>query len=166
MTERTDEIVSRLAEAAVETVVLFRSLTPAQQERVVHGESETPWRARDLLAHFVTIERSMHQLFADMLAGGPGTGEDFDLERFNRSQVAKLADASLESLIAQFEEVRAETIRMVGSMQDRDLERVGRHPFHGQGRLERFVRWANEHTALHEAELRDTLESQSHEGAT
>jgi len=45
---------------------------------------------QEILAHFITIERSMHRLFKDILSGGRGSRPDFDVERFNRTQPRKL----------------------------------------------------------------------------
>jgi hypothetical protein len=157
MSSRIEEIAVKLAESGQETAALFRSLDADALNTPVHSEGDSPWRARDLLAHFVSIERSMHALFNNMLAGGSGDDGSFDVDRFNRGQVAKLAETGVEDLIAQFESVRGETVRLVRSMQESDLDREGRHPWHGAGRLERFIRWAYEHAALHQAELQATL---------
>ncbi len=54
--------------------------------------------------------------------------------------------------------MRAETIAIVEGMSEADLDRVGHHPFHGHGRLERFVRWAYEHQRLHLEDVRRALE--------
>lgn len=155
--DRIADIAARLDEAGQHTAALFRSLDAKALNVPLYGEGDSPWRARDLLAHFVTIERSMHVLFQNMLAGGSGDDGAFDIDRFNRGQVAKLAGTDVATLIAQFEAVRAETIRLVRSMHDSDLDRQGRHPFHGAGTLGRFVRWPYEHAALHEAELQAAL---------
>lgn len=98
--DRIADIAARLDEAGQHTAALFRSLDAEALNVPLYGEGDSPWRARDLLAHFVTIERSMH---------------------------------------------------------DSDLDRQGRHPFHGAGTLGRFVRWPYEHAALHEAELQAAL---------
>ena len=56
--------------------------------------------------------------------------------------------------------VRQQTITMVRTMEDDDLDRTGRHPFHGQGTLERFIVWAYEHARLHMADLQTVIASQ------
>lgn len=99
----------------------------------------------------------MHNLFRNILADGPGDSGQFDIERFNRSQPAKLDGLPIAQVIARFRDVRAETVAIVAGMSEQDLERTGSHPFHGHGRLERFVRWAYEHAELHEADVRRVL---------
>ncbi len=60
-------------------------------------------------------------------------------------------------MIDQFRGVRTETIAIVAGMTDADLNREGRHPFHGHGRLERFIRWAYEHQRFHINDVRQVL---------
>src|SRR5688500_731232 len=118
MDRRRQQINAQLRQAELDTLMLFGSLSSVDQQAHVHGEGDAAWRARDLLAHFVTIERSMHALFRNLIEGGAGAPDDFDLDRFNRSQVAKLADTELNTLLRDFSMVRAETIRIVEAMAD------------------------------------------------
>lgn len=156
MVDRRTEIVTALGAAAEETVPLFSDMTPQELETVVYSE-EVRWTVRQVLAHLVTIEKSMHALFRDMLAGGSGSPEDFDVMRFNRSQPQKLDHLSMPELIALFRGVREETIAIVAGMAEIDLDREGRHVFLGPGRLEQFIRWAYEHARLHEDDVRRAL---------
>ena len=156
MSDRKQAIIAELEKAAKETVDFFNALSPAQLARPVYTEA-IQWNARQVLAHLVTIEESMHWLFRNLLDGGPGAPEDFDIDRFNRSQPAKLDHLTLSELIDQFRGVRRETVSIAASMQDADFDREGRHPFHGHGRLERFIRWAYEHERLHEDDVRRAI---------
>ena len=156
MTDRKQAIIEELEKAAQETAALYTTLRPEQLERPVYTES-IKWNVLQILAHLVTIEKSMQWLFRNMLDGGPGAPEDFDIDRFNRSQPGKLDHLSLNELIDRFMDVRAATVAIVAAMTDADFDREGRHPFHGQGRLERFVRWAFEHQRLHEDDVRRAL---------
>jgi hypothetical protein len=100
----------------------------------------------------------MQWLFKDILAGGPGSPEGFDVERFNRTQPKKLDGKTVDELIAQFKSVRNDTISIVRSMSDTDFDREGRHAFHGHGKLERFIKWAYEHVGLHLEDLGKRLQ--------
>jgi ubiquinone/menaquinone biosynthesis C-methylase UbiE len=149
---RAADIVSRLVDNAGRVVRVFEALEPDQLEAVVHAD-ESGWRAIDLLAHLVTIEQSMHWLFNTIVAGGEGSPRDFDVDRFNRSQVAKLHGVSRDDLLARFRAVRAGTIWIIEPLTDADLDRVGWHPVHGSDRLEVFLRWAYLHADRHVADL-------------
>ena len=124
-------------------------------------EGDDSWTMQLVLAHFITIEQSMQWLFKNILAGGPGSPEDFDFERFNRTQPRKLDGQSLDELFEKFRTVRRDTIAIVEEMEDKDLEREGRHAFHGHGKLERFIVWAYEHARLHLDEMREKLPESS-----
>jgi uncharacterized protein (TIGR03083 family) len=158
MTDRKKDIIEKLRKNEDEIVAFYRALTSDALNVRVYSDGAR-WTVKQVLAHFITIERSMQRLFRNILEGGPGASEDFDIERFNRSQPAKLDAQSLEDLIRSFRAVRKETAAMVADMAADDLDRTGRHPFHGQGQLERFIRWAYEHTQLHEADIRRALQT-------
>lgn len=155
--DRQTEIMEELTSGLDNSIRFFQSLTPQQLALEVYQEGAR-WTAKQVVAHFVTIERSMQKLFENILSGGPGAPADFDVNRYNKSMVAKLEGLSLDELIAQFKEVRRKTIDIVARMSDSDFDREGFHAFHGHGRLERFIRWAYEHARLHEEDIRNALQ--------
>jgi hypothetical protein len=156
MADRRTEISKTLSAAAKDTVRFYSALAPDQLQRVVYTE-EVHWTVRQVLAHLVTIEKSMHALFRDILSGGPGSPPNFDVMRFNRSQPQKLDHLEMAELLSRFKAVRQETIAIVEAMAEEDLDRKGRHVFLGHDRLERFIRWAYEHARLHEEDVRRAL---------
>jgi hypothetical protein len=156
MPDRRDAVAAELEKNLTETVAFFRSLSPDELRTQVYPDG-AQWTAQQVLAHLFTIERSMHWLFKNILAGGPGAPPDFDFERFNRTQPAKYAGLALDELIEQFTAVRQETVRIVREMREEDLDREGLHAFHGHGKLDRFIRWAYEHVRIHEDEIRKAL---------
>jgi hypothetical protein len=158
MDDRQAQIVDALKKGADQTLAFYHSLTPAQLHEQVYPDGAR-WTVLQVLAHLITIEQSMHHLFKNMLAGGPGSPPDFDFERFNRSQPLKLAGMSLAQLEERFRAVREQTVAIVAHMQDTDLDRRGHHIFLGSGNLERFVRWAYEHAELHVQDMRGALQA-------
>jgi len=148
MKDRSTPIIAELKKNLEDSIAFFRSLSPDELRTQVYQDG-AKWTVQQVLAHFVTIERAMQWLFKDILAGGPGSPEDFDIERFNRSQPRKLDGLSVDELIAQFKSVREDTISIVNAMSDADFDREGRHAFHGHGKLERFIRWTYEHVHVH-----------------
>ena len=162
MTDRRTLIIAELSQNLKETIHQFQSLTAEELELKIY-QDEVQWTIRRVLAHYITIEQSMHKLFRNMLAGGPGSSPDFDLQRFNRTQPAKLDGVAMNILLARFTAVRNETIAMVREMTDSDLDRKGRHVFHGYGTLERFIMWAYEHVRLHQKDVQSVLASGAHD---
>jgi hypothetical protein len=156
MKDRRTHIIAELEKNMEDSIVFFRSLSPDELGTQVYQDG-AQWTVQQVLAHFVTIERTMQWLFKDILAGGPGSPEDFDVERFNRSQPKKLDGLNLDELIAQFKSVREDTISIVDTMSDADFDREGRHAFHGHGKLERFIRWTYEHVQIHLDDIQNTI---------
>ncbi|MBW2434481.1 MAG: DinB family protein [Deltaproteobacteria bacterium] len=156
MNDRRTPIMAELNKNLEDTIALFRSLSP-DELRVQVYQDGAQWTVQQVLAHFITIERSMQWLFKDILSGGPGSPEGFDVERFNRTQPQKYDGKPIAELIAEFRSVRTETIEIVGSMSEADLDREGRHAFHGHGKLERFIVWAYEHVEIHLEDLRKRM---------
>jgi DinB superfamily len=156
MSDRRTAIAAELEKGLTETVSLFKSLSPDELRAQVYQDG-AQWTVQQVLGHFAAIERSMHRLFTNLLAGGPGAPPDFDFERYNLSQTRKYDGLTLDELIERFKAVREETIRIVREMEEEDLDREGMHAFHGHGRLDRFIRWAYEHVRLHEEDIRKAL---------
>ena len=156
MADRRDEIAGELERGMAETVSLFKSLSPENLRMKLYQDG-AQWTVQQVLAHFTAIERSMHRLFKDILAGGPGAPPDFDFERYNLSQTRKYDGLTFDELIERFKEVRQETIRIVREMKEEDLDREGLHAFHGRGKLDRFIRWAYEHVRIHEDDIHEAL---------
>src|SRR5437762_4936874 len=109
MTDRTEYLADRLAQQRDQSLALFRSLTPDQWSTVVYGD-EGSWDVRTMLAHFVWSEASMLKLIENILQGGSGSPDDFDLNRFNASRAAKTAELASDTLIDQFDIGRQATI--------------------------------------------------------
>lgn len=163
MTDRRADIIANLDKNLKDAIGLFKSVKPNVLNIQLYQDGAC-WTVKQVLAHFITIERSMHWLFNDILSGGPGSPEDFDFERFNRTQPIKLDALSLDELIREFRSVRQETISMVKEMSEDDLDREGLHAFHGHGKLERFIRWAYEHAQIHENDIRMKLQKKGSSG--
>jgi hypothetical protein len=156
MADRRSGIISELENSLHQAIAFYRSLEPEELDLKIYQDGES-WTAIQVLAHLITIERSMQWLFNNILSGGPGAPPEFDIERYNRSQPRKLFNFDLEQLIQQFQLVREATVSIVRNMDEKDLDRQGRHAYHGHGRLERFIRWAYEHQRIHEDEIRRAL---------
>jgi uncharacterized damage-inducible protein DinB len=153
VSDRTDHIAGRLRQKGADTAAFFRALPPGAWAAPVYTDGMA-WDARQVLCHFVAAEREFIRLFEDVLDGGEGTPEGFDLDAFNERTVAEMDD-----LIAAFEAVRAEMAALVEGLDDADLDREGRHPFFGVDRVEKFAKLIYRHNMLHERDIRRALGS-------
>src|SRR5262249_19197089 len=148
MSDRTEYLATRLAQQRDESLALFRSLTPDQWKTAVYGD-EGNWDARTLLSHFVSSELSMQKLCQNIAGGGSGSPDDFDLNRFNASRAAKMAELSADNLLRQFEESRAATIDYVLSLTDDVLDKQGRHASEGVQSIEGVIKIIYKHNQIH-----------------
>ena len=160
MTDRRAEIIAKLEKNLKNSTSFFRSLSGEQLTTQVYTDG-AEWTVKQILAHFITIERSMHWLFKNILSGGSGSPDDFDVDRFNLTQTKKLDGLTVDELIEQFKSVREGTIAIVRGMKEQDLNREGMHVFLGHGKLERFITWAYEHVNIHEDDIRKALQINS-----
>ncbi len=158
--DRRQAIIDTLEKGLERSIAFFESLTPDQLGEEIYQDGAR-WSALQVVAHFIAIERSMQWLFNNILSGGEGSPEDFDVDRYNQSQTRKFDDLPLDGLIERLRRVRRETIDIVSAMSESDLDREGRHAFHGHGKLERFIRWADEHMQIHEDDIRAALNTKT-----
>lgn len=150
-------LAARLRSEGEKAAAFFGGLTMPQWGAEVYAEGQR-WRARDLLAHFLSAERSFLLLFRDIAAGGPGVAPDFSVDRFNAEQVPALADVAPEELLRHFRAARAEMADWVAGLSEHDLERRGRHPALGECALGEMIRMVFLHNQLHLRDLRRALE--------
>ena len=158
MPARQALILKRLQEEGLKTAAYFRTLSEGDLAQVVYT-SGPRWRARDILAHFVSAERTLLMYGRQMLAGGSGAPDDFVIDDFNAIQVAGLRDAAPGALVTQFEIARAATADMVAGMADADFDRIGRHPWFGRAPMEQMLKLVYRHNMLHERDVRRALET-------
>jgi uncharacterized protein (TIGR03083 family) len=151
-------ILKRLSDEGEKTAAFFRTLDETALAQQVYTTGPL-WRVRDILAHFVSAERTFTFYGRDILAGGEGAPADFVIDEYNATQVAGLRDATPDSLIGQFEAARAATLDMVRGMTEADFARIGRHPWFGRVPVENMCKLIYRHTMLHERDVRRALES-------
>ena len=158
MANRQELILTRLLEEGRKTAAYFRTLGDAELAQVVYTTGPQ-WRARDILAHFVSAEQTLLMYGQQVLAGGSGAPEDFVIDEFNAIEVAGLRGEDAAALIAQFESARTATVAMVAGMADADFDRVGRHPWFGKVPMAQMLKLVYRHNMLHERDVRRALET-------
>jgi len=121
------ELLEALRTSGRRVTERVRALPPAELEQ---GRYESGWNARQILAHIASIEWTYPRLIdiareATPPRSGEGTGvgsaatptriAQGGILSYNDRQVEKRADASVEDLLAEFEQNRAATIAAVES---------------------------------------------------
>ena len=134
----------------------FESLTGDQWTTEVYAEGST-WTVRSILAHLMTAERAFLKLFDDIRQGGPGTSQDFVIDRYNARQQEKTRDSAPAELLEQFGDVRKRMVSWVAGLDDAELERTGRHPFLGVTTLREMIKLVYIHNQTHLRDIRKAL---------
>ncbi len=157
MAETAAFLVERLRSEG-ERVKEFFNLPPDQWNQTIYTDGAA-WNVRQVLAHFVASETGMAHLITNILAGGPGSPEDLNIDQYNERSVSKLASLSPADLLDQFGRRRLKTIELVSKMEEADLEKTGRHPFLGITSLREIVKLIYRHQQIHIREMRRILTS-------
>jgi len=152
MSERVDALVGKLEKGMGKTTAVLGGLDAAQWQLVVYAEPY-PWTARDLLAHLYSAEESMVWLIQEVTAGGEGTPEGFDYNAFNAQEQKRLGGWTAADLLAALRAARGCTVDWVRTLQDADLDRVGRHPALGPVTVEIMITAIYGHQLLHMRDL-------------
>ena len=156
MPETPERLAERLASESQKTLEFFRALSPEQWDCIVYQQGAV-WTARHLLAHFVSAEQAIMRLVEDIITGGAGAAEDFDIDGFNAGEVAEWVKRPPEGLLEEFELSRRASVALVRQMQPADLEKSGRHPFLGWVTLEDIIKLLYRHDQIHLRDLRRLL---------
>jgi hypothetical protein len=158
MGETPQRLVERLSDEGRKTVDFFHGLQLDQWDLPVYTEGSC-WSARQILAHFISSERAFNLLIEDVLQGGKGAPEGFDIDRFNEREVAGMFQISPQELLSQFKGQRERSAVLVSRMEVADLSRTGRHPFLGQTSLEDIIKLLYRHNQIHQRDIRKSLSS-------
>ena len=151
---KTPELLAdRLVQEGKKSFEFFRQLTPEQYELLVYADGSA-WTVHKILAHFVSAEREFGRLIRDVLAGGVGAPEEFDIDRFNELEVNGKVPGNLTDLLDQYENHRRLNAQLVADMRAEDLKRLGRHPYLGVVPLEEIIQMIYLHNQIHQRDIR------------
>ena len=150
-------LAERLKKEGEKVVAYFSGLTDEQWKTEVYTEGDN-WTIREVLAHFVTSERGLLKLFERIRQGGPGVADDFSIDHYNARQQQKTKDLSLQELLEQFVQVRANAVEWVSGLSEGDLIKEGRHPFLGQAQLTEMIKMLYLHNQIHFRDFRELVE--------
>jgi uncharacterized protein (TIGR03083 family) len=151
--------LSRRLETELQNITrYFEGLAGEQWQIQVYSEGSS-WRVAQVLGHMITSERALRRLIEAILEGGSGAPEDFDIDRFNESQVRKLeADPPADPLQALAEE-RRRTLDYLATLDPGSLAVEGRHPYFGEITIHKLFKWIYQHARGHLREIQDALSS-------
>lgn len=150
---RAKMLIRKLSRGLHKSQEIFGSLSPDQWTSPIF-DAHDPWCMKDLLAHYVSTEERFLRVAQDIAAGGMGSPEDFDIDLFNKNELERLKDRSVEDLISSLDDVRASVIAWVQELDGDSLDRTGKHPVLGIVNVETVIHSIYAHQLLH---MRDVL---------
>lgn len=156
MAVKQDLLVNRLREVGEKSVQFFQELNPEQFETKIYADG-SQWSVRQVLAHFALAENSLYRLVGNIVNGGTGTPEDFDLNAYNERKVSSVEKSTVDDLLDLFKENRQSTIEFVSGLSSSDLEKVGRHPFLGNAAVADIIKLIYRHNQIHIREIRRAI---------
>lgn len=153
MLDTPERLAERLNLEGQKTVDFFCRFTPDQLEQIIYSDGSS-WSVRQVLAHLVSSEKAFGDLIVDILDGGLGAPEGFDIHQFNQGEVAGMDGENREDLLRQFEEQRELNVKRISRIHSEDLNRLGRHPYLGIVALEEIVKLLYRHNQIHQRDVR------------
>jgi hypothetical protein len=97
------------------------------------------------------------RLIQNILGGGDGAPEGFNIDAYNERKVSVLQGMPPERLLAEFKGCRASTISLVARLAPEDLARRGRHPWLGVTEVGEIIKLLSLHTQIHQRDIRKIL---------
>jgi len=150
------ELAEKLRSEGEKMVAIFSGLEEDQWQEEVYTEGTT-WTIRNVLSHFVTSERGLIKLFEQIRQGGPGSADDFSIDRYNAAMQDRTKTATPQELIERDKEVRANAITWVSGLNESELEITGRHPFLGQTVIREMIKMLYIHNLTHYRDMKKVL---------
>jgi hypothetical protein len=156
MPDTPEYLAGRLADESLKTHEFFDGLTAEQWDIQVYSDG-TQWTLCQILTHFVSSEVSFNRLIENILQGGEGAPEGFDIDVYNEKKVLQLRDSSITEMLERFDNARQRNIELVSQMTADDLLIEGRHPFLGVVPLKDMIKLIYRHNQIHQRDMRKKL---------
>lgn len=155
---RLEQLAQRMAESGEKTADFFRAIPPDKLTTQIYTDGSA-WNIAQILYHFIDAECELRQVVIDVLAGGEGAPEGYDVIAHNERRVAKMDDDwTLEKLLDAFTEARKATLAAFASASESDLDRMGRHPMLGMRPLDELIKLIYLHNKAHQREIQQAFE--------
>lgn len=124
---------------------------------------EQEWLIRDVLAHFISAEKSFLLLFENIRNGGQGVPDDFSVDVFNNSEIKKMKKIDPDDLLVLFSKTRQHTVKWLEGLSEEEMEKFGRHPAMGETTLGEMIKMIYLHNQIHMRDIRSAIESHREE---
>lgn len=154
MPARSAALRKQLETHHAELQVVLGSLQPEQMQQAVYAHgTAAEWTVQALLAHMANAAEGMLQIAQAVARGANPVPEDWDIDRWNQSQVRKHAAEPAAALISRIQKAHAGWMQFVEDVSDLELEHTGRHPIGRTLSVKQMVQTHALHQVQHIREL-------------
>lgn len=157
MSERKDELRNHLENRHAETWPFLQGLTEGDMPVEVYSSEDATWTVKDLLGHLADGERGNFGQAKRLVAGEQTVPEDFDLDRWNRGAVRRAAETSPDDLLRVISESYSSALAFLETLDESDLDKVGRHSSGEMMTTEAFLRRMVNHRLEHVTDIKSAL---------
>ncbi len=156
MAEELDHLRKRLSAEGDKTIAFFESLSEVDWNHKVY-RAGSGWRIREILAHFISAERAYQRYLREVLTGGSGAPNDFDINEFNETDVAAMNDINPDQLLESYKSTREYTLQLTSSLKESDLHKKANHPWFEEKEVGWYLKLIYRHNMMHLQDVRKSL---------
>lgn len=156
MTEELDHLRKRLSAEGEKTITFFEALSGTDWDFKVY-RAGSGWRVREVLAHFISAERAYQGFLKEVLVGGSGAPDDFDIDRFNETDVATMDGIPPVQLVETYKSVREKTLDLTSALSESDLKIRANHPWFEDKEVGWYLKLIYRHNTMHLQDVRKSL---------
>ena len=160
--------MTRCRQQLLDALVSVKDSDWTRPTLLIEGEptSGTAWTLKDLLAHLASTDRSMTRLLEGVLDASYTVeqGQQFDLNRWNASQVARRRETPVSELMAEMAQNRDQLRSLIAQLSDDHLKSRVWRPFGGESQppgeydLETQLIFYAEHDLRHLPDIQAALQ--------
>jgi hypothetical protein len=157
MSERKDIIRTAMQARHAESWPVLNGLKPETLDLTVYTHGTEEWTVRQVIAHLADAERGLLGQIQRLIAGKTTVPSDFDLQRWNRSAVQKLAQVPIPELLDQIHLAYQEALAFLDIIDEAALDLQGYHPSGELISAEAYFHRMADHRAEHASDIRQAI---------
>ena len=153
---KKSNLASKLEDARRNLLTITKTLSESNLQKK-YATDEGTWTILDVIRHLSISEKGMTTLVQQIQRGEEGVPADFDLKRYNKRSVEKIADKNLPQILSEMETNRQNLFTVMKSMNDFDWGKKGRHASLRILTIEEVLNTIADHEANHLKKIKEKL---------
>ncbi len=156
MSNKATQLAEKLRTEGEKTLTFYQNLPADTWDMQVFGDGAM-WSVRGVFEHLCISEHTLRRLFEEIIKGGTGSPEGFDINAFNQEKTGRFADLSFDDLFKLYADTREKTVTFTRGLTDEQLALRGRHPAMGDTSLEEQIKMIYLHHIMHMRDVKKVL---------